>query len=211
MNNTTISAKDMMSFAFALPLAQGYADLGLNGYNRFAEAFQRSQDDRVALRQEEFMRAIAPAMVLAFATEIYAKVLIFQRTGTYPRGHQLTKLVRKMPPDTLVSLTRRYNDCVERPGRPLKLTYKIDVNRVSDPAAFVLLDGSGPLGDDFEKAIAGASPLFEQLRYLHEEVTCGFSTDIDFSWLLYLLDAIRSEVLQFQDGEVKITVEGGVL
>jgi hypothetical protein len=195
---------DIRSFALALPLAHGYADLGLREYNKFAEIFGSATDRGAALPHEKYIEAIPIATLLAFAAELYLKVLVFQRTGSYPRGHELKKIVRKIPPQTLSSLKRHYDECVQRPGRPIKLTYKInpDNQRVS-PQPF-LPDPHYPPGDSFEQAIIGASPLFEKLRYLHEEIAVGFCIDIDFSWLFYLLDATRSEILSFQDGEVKI-------
>jgi hypothetical protein len=193
----------MMSFVLALPLAQGYADLGLNGYNRFAEAVQQAQTLGLELSAEERMKAIAPAMVLAFAIEAFFKVLVFQRTGKYPRGHELKKMIRKLPADCLTSLERRYSKCVERPGRPLKITFRIGSDTTSNSSWNGLTDQDGLLGDDFETAVKNASPLFDELRYLFENVTEGFSADIDFSWLLYLLDAIRWEVLDFKEGEIQ--------
>jgi hypothetical protein len=208
MNNE--SPDTSISLAIALPLAMGYADLGLNGYNEFANAFQRSQDDGVLLSQEECIKAVAPAMVLAFAIEIFAKVLVFQRTGNYPRGHKLAQLIQCLPSSAHRSLKKNYKRCMDRPGRPLKLTYQINRYKVANMQELTPLGDGGSLGDHFEMAVAKASPLFAELRYLFEKVEIGFKADIDFSWLLYLLDAIRTEVFEYKQGEVTLTFGAGI-
>ncbi len=132
-------------------------------------------------------------------------MLVFQRTASFPRGHKLKDLYKKLPIDVRESLRTRYDECVARPGRPLALRYQLNMHPA--PERFEKLVESISQGDSFEIALQSASPMFEKLRYLFEEVADGFTENIDFSWLIYIVDALRTEILSHGDGHVKISME----
>lgn len=201
-------AKGPLSFMFALPMARAYADLGLVAYNKLAIAFEQAQAEQKSFSNEVMTESIAAAMVLSFAAELFIKVLAYQRTGEYPRGHDLTSLIEKVPEDVRRKIKSGYEGRVARNVNVLKFEYKFAVNS-TEPTPPAVFQGPTPPDDwpghTFEEAIALASPLFIKLRYLYEEVTDGFIAVIDFRWLIYLVDALQVEIYTYTDGNVKIT------
>lgn len=207
MNKRKNALNDPLSIVLALPLAQAYAHMGLRDYNEFSAMFEAAKEKNIPIPPDATTRAIATAMVLAFSAELFLKIMHFQRTGIYPQGHSLMELVEKLPNDARRSLKNRYEECVARTPKLLHLRYELFVNEPPPmpPANEHNRPPENWPGHTFEEAIALASPLFVKLRYLYEEVTVGFSANVDFSWLIFLVDALGTEVLSYQDGPMKIT------
>lgn len=206
MNRRSPPTNDLTSFPIVLALAQGFADLGLGGYNRFAEDFRQSQEEGKQLSHDSVESAIPAATVLAFAAELFLKALSFQRTGTYPYGHDLNALVRALPESARDGLKKRYEGFVEQKRNLLKIKVEMLGHSPPEPPPSIPIGTDTRwAGDTFEQAIKIASPLFKKLRYLYEEVTVGFASEVDFLVLLFIVDALRLEISQYKDGDAKIT------
>lgn len=200
-----MAINDPLSVPFALSLAQSYADMGLSGYNRLGEAFHVAQNSGEKLTEAVTTGAVSSAMTLAFSAELFVKVLHFQRSGVYPRGHDLAVLINGFPEELQASLEARYNEIVDKKPNILSLRYEMFEGEGAPPSSELI----PRVADRFEEAIALASPLFVKLRYLYEEVTPGFCADIDFRWLIFLIEACRLEIDQFA-GPGKITYKQSV-
>lgn len=202
---------DPLSITVALPLARAYADLGLASYNKIAQAFEEAQQCRAGLPEEVTIEAIAAAMLLSFAAELYLKILGFQRNGKYPRRvHDFLALVENLPPQVRTEVKARYEQQVANKINLLKFRYEFAVHSSPpEPISPEVIQGPVPPDDweghVFEEAIALASPLFVKLRYLHEKMTDGFTTEIDFRWLIFLVDALQMTIYSYKDGNLKIT------
>jgi hypothetical protein len=199
MHDKTNPDGNTMSILAALQLAKGYADLGHRGYLELNEAFERGFSDSDSLPTGVGMRAIAAAMVFSFAIEIYLKTLAFQCTGTYSGGHMLRDLADKLPFDVRKKIALKYQEQVKQKTNLLKLSYHFSMRETDEsrsaPAAKNIKSSLDQWpGCTFDEAIELASPLFVKLRYLYEEVTDGFTADVDFRWLIFLLEAVRSQI-----------------
>lgn len=90
---------DPRALVLAVPLAQGFAELGLAGYNQFARHFEGAQNQVSVLSPDDSAIAIAAATNMAFAAELFLKILILQATGTYVTEHVLAQLANHLPKD----------------------------------------------------------------------------------------------------------------
>jgi hypothetical protein len=186
------------SLLTALQLAKGYAELGYGGYQDLKKAFDTKNISNDFISDNVSMRAIAAAMVFSFAIEIYLKALALQVVGTYSTGHNLEELEEKLPVETLKSVNKKYEDQARKITNMLTLAVNMSFSDVPLPTQELVpkqeLTKHENCGLALEEAIALASPLFVKLRYLYEEVTDGFTAEIDFGRLICLLEAIKSEI-----------------
>jgi hypothetical protein len=188
-----------MSLQTALELAKGYAELGHSGYHELANSFEESLRGDGTISKTVTIRTIAAAMVFSFAIEIYLKALTFQITGAYSEGHLLHELVEKLPNDAREKIAFKYKEQVDQNINLLKLNFYFVVHGDKDqailaPARCVEHSLDQWPGHMFDEAIELASPLFVKLRYLYEDVADGFTAEVDFRWLIFLLEAIRCQL-----------------
>ncbi len=195
-----IPITNTMSLLSALQLAKGYVELGRRSYTDLSEAFYKSTADNSPLPSGLTTRAIVAAMVLSFAIEIYLKALAFQRLGTFTRGHVLEELIDHLPSDVQAAVRQNYEDQVSNKLNFLHLRFELSTSHTKSPTensaspGLVIDHGDEWPGRTFDEAIRLASPLFVKLRYFHEDARNGFVSEIDFRWLFYLLDAVRTEI-----------------
>lgn len=185
LGSTTYSRDDPISLAISLPLARAYADMGLGEYNKIAEQYKLGMEGG-GKPVIEGSSAIAAASVLALSAEILLKVAIFQRSRRYPKGHDLSALVKLLSDDDLTFLRTIYSSIFEKNENLLAFTVELL------PAGAPPPSGAMPRAPrmTFDEAVSVASPLFVKLRYVYENAAVGFDATVDFRCLLPLVNSL---------------------
>ena len=210
MTNRQIATDDPISLTLALPLAQAYADIGIAEYNKFAEPLAKSIRDGAKFSFAHSISAFACGTVLALSAELFLKALVFQRTGGYPSGHDLSDLVNRLPTQTRATLGERHETLKARDQSFLRVRIKLSDRSPEDAPDRSDSGVSAPPKDgDFESFVRRASPMFVRLRYVYEKATCGFSEEVDFQCLILLIENLRAEICSMKDGTLTLKLDGG--
>ncbi|AIF46122.1 hypothetical protein HY57_02060 [Dyella japonica A8] len=192
----------------ALMNAQAFAETGLTQYNKLADHYRESRDSGQAFDYFMAMRTATPAIVnLAFACELLIKLIVWQRTGSYPKGaraHSLVDLANLIPEDARGRLRAHFDSELQShksAGKESPLTI------VDFRCSFTADNGSsnGPV-ETFDDAVASVDKAFVIWRYVFELKEGTPIRSIDMRALVLLPVVLEKEVGTYHLGKQTITL-----
>ena len=192
---------DPRALVLAIPLAQGFADLGLVGYNQFANRFVGAQNKVSVLSPNDTALAVAAVTNMALAAELFVKIFLYQATGAYATGHDLAELEDQLPIDCRALLERSFERAMARKPNLLRLDLQLFEGEPPEPQTAASIN-------HVADAIKYSADLFVKLRYLHEDVRAGFAASIDFQSIIFLVEALKASVADYNGGNLTVKWRG---
>jgi hypothetical protein len=176
------------SVALASSVAKGHYDTGLLRYERFNSLSTAPHDpDEVAWFQAVLETGASAVTNLALSLELCLKILHFQHTGKYPKGHDVAKLGIGFPEATINRLRAEYARLRADPAKPVLSSFSLrgatDQN-VPDGT----WPGEAPTYDD---AIQKVGAAYIRWRYIFEEFDQALDVSMSFEHLILLVKTVN--------------------
>jgi len=181
----------LLTVAMARAMAQAHADAGLQQFNTLQAVAAKSRDEPQTTSYLEHMHYAVPAATsLAFAAELFLKVVHFQIFHSDPHEHDLVKLYQSLPASSRSSLESRYREMYRRdlPFNVVHFALAAGHDSASIPAATV------PELATLDLALSHLRDVFTSRRYIYETMEAPTSSGIHVKSLLCLIDALRVQI-----------------
>ncbi|MBG6082072.1 HEPN domain-containing protein [Rubrivivax gelatinosus] len=171
-------------------------------YDEFARVAVDTNSGIEPTKFQELLALGIPIIThLSLAVELQLKVLHFQHTGNYPRGHDIADLGSRFPESTMADLRSAYHTCYSDPAKPqfLYMTISETGHGSRDENERV----GGP--DTYDEAIVRVGRTYERWRYIYEEFGSTRELSLDFMPLAVLVKAINYCVGHYR-GNTRVSV-----
>lgn len=193
------------SLVVANAVAKGHYDTALARYPEFAKLvgdFHSSDDEQ---RFQQLVELGVPIIThLALSLELQLKILHFQHSGVYPRGHDISKLGSEFPPETLQVLRSEYLRLNSDPNAPSFYAFAITAGpKDAKPDA----DWPGE-ATSYDEALIKVGRAYEKWRYIYEEFGDTLNISFGFKVLVVLVKAVNYAV-GHHPGNTRITLRSG--
>lgn len=190
------------SILIANALAKGHYETGMSRYE-LIRSLPRGNQDQNSDYLQQVLELLVPAVTnVSLALELQLKILHFQHSGAYPSGHNVEKLGRNFPQETLTRLREKYLELRSNPNRPELLTFAFKGGPTEDvPSATP--PGEAKTYDDAIKQIGAA---YVEWRYIYEKFGESMAVAISFEPLYFLARTVN-EVSGTYEGNTKISIK----
>ena len=193
------------SIIVANAAAKGHYDTAMSRYAEFAKSAKDANSSEDSSKFQEMLAFGIPIIThLALALEFQLKILHFQHTGIYPRGHDIAKLGSEFPSETLDALRSAYLKVLNDKAMPDFLYMAVGASSRS-PEEKSPWPGDAKTYDD---AILRVGRSYERWRYIYEEFGETLEITLDFKPLAVLTRAVNYCVGHFKgNGKVQVKSE----
>ncbi len=181
----------LLTVAMARAVAQAHADAGLQQFNTLQAVAAKSRNEpQSASYVEHVHHAVPAATSLAFAAELFLKVVHFQSFHIYPHEHDLVKIYQSLPAASRDSLGTTYGEMYRRdlPMNVVHFALAAGHDSASIPAA------AAPDLPTIDLALSHLRDVFTSWRYIYETMEAPTSSGIHFKALLCLIDALHVQI-----------------
>jgi len=189
------AASSPLALPLARKVAEAHAEVGLVEFNALQGVIDAARREG---RDPDFFRLVrhgVPAVTnLTLALELLLKVLSYQHHGSYPHGHNLALIVTSLPSVSVDRMRRDFARLHSEPREFRAVRFDLAIAPGTSPHPQPPSEAGGAL---FDTALANADGAYQTWRYLYEDI-CGNNIGVDFRSLLFLIEAVHSEIRNFE-------------
>jgi hypothetical protein len=205
------SSREPMAMPVLLLSAQSFADAGATEYNKLVQVYANHIDQGTLPPFRGLMSHALPAVVnLCFSIELWLKLLVWQRSGNRPVGHDLMSLGALLPEDLNARLRANFSVVYESQRGEAAAQSGLRVSvftftfKFGEPTSAQIPQVEA---NTFDLALENLRKAFVVWRYIFEQVPMEGNPSVDMKAMAILPQILFNEFMAYEDGNAKFTFD----